>query len=42
MKLEYKSYYKKLGLNIAYYRKSNGFTQEDAGGKNRHRPDPHE
>ena len=28
MKLEYKSYYKKLGLNIAYYRKSNGFTQE--------------
>ena len=28
MKIEYKSYYKKLGPNIAYYRKSKGFTQE--------------
>lgn len=28
MKIEYKQYYRKLGLNIAYYRKSNGYTQE--------------
>lgn len=28
MKTEYKEYYKKLGLNIAYYRKMQNLTQE--------------
>lgn len=28
MKKEYYPYYKKLGLNIAYYRKDKGYTQE--------------
>ena len=29
MKSEYQSYYKQLGLNIAYYRKLQGLTQLD-------------
>ena len=33
MKKEYKAYYKKLGLNIAYYRKMRDLTQEQLAEK---------
>ncbi len=33
MRKEYKNNYKKLGLNISYYRKLRGFTQEELAEK---------